>query len=148
MADDATPPGAEAVVRVAEAAGAGAGDPGPVLSGEPPVTPFAAADPADVTVEAAGVPAGLDAVLADRAEPTAPEAPVAPVAPVWVSGAWVSGALGLVAADAGLVVRSDAPMATAIPATAIAAVYRHSRRMWVTSPLVTRNNLVHPAPKV
>jgi hypothetical protein len=93
--------------------------------------PFAAADPADVTVEAAGVPAGLDAVLAERAEPTAADAPVAAV---WVPAVWVSGALGLVAADAGLAVRSAAPMATAIPATAIAAAYRHSRRMWVTSP--------------
>ena len=116
-----------------------------MLSGEPPVTPFAAADPAGVTVEAARVPAGLDAVLAERAEPTAAGAPVAAV---WVPAVWVSGALGLVAADAGLAVRSAAPMATAIPATAIAAAYRHSRRMWVTSPLVTRNNLVHPAPKV
>ena len=151
-AEEATPATAEAAGRVVEAAAAVADDPGPVLSGEPPVTPFAAADPADVTVDAADVPAGLDtvdaadvpagldAVLADRAEPTAADAPVAVA-----SG---SGALGWVAADAGLAVSSDAPMATAIPATAIAAAHRHSRRMWVTSPLVTNNNLGHPAPKV
>jgi hypothetical protein len=69
VADEAVPATAEATARPVEATGAAADDPAPALPGEPPVTPFAAADAVDVTVDADGVPVELDAALAYWAEP-------------------------------------------------------------------------------
>jgi hypothetical protein len=151
VTDDAAALPVEAMWPAAEVAFAVAEDAAP---------PGALADRAEPTAADAewvsdDVAAWADEVAAwaeETARPGADDRPAAaddeppPDAPV--AAVWVSGALGLVAAEAGLWVRSDAPMATAIPATAVAAAYRHSRRMWVTSPLVTKHNLVHPDPKV
>ena len=124
-----------------------------------------AAEPADVAAESAGPLADVAelvaAVLDGDPEPATDETavwvleaacPAAEDAPAVAETALAAAlpeapsravvALGLVAADADLVVRRDKTKATPMAAVATPAAHKQYRRIFVTSPLVITSNLI------